>query len=998
MPPQPDTGKPRSAVDWPALRARLADQHGPRYWRSLEEIADSDDFRAYVEAEFPEQAPHLLDPVGRRSFLKLMGASLALAGVSACTRQPTEKVFPYVKAPELIVPGVPLYFATAMALGGVATGVLAESHMGRPTKIEGNPDHPASLGATDLFAQASVLGLYDPDRSQVIRHVSDIQTWATFSAALGALMEAQKGSGGARLRILTGTVTSPTLAHQLDELLAQYPQATWHQYEPVSRDAIRAAAQRAFGRPLATQYRFDKAARVLSLDADFLGGSGPGQVRYIRDFIGGRQVDDGQTMNRLYVVESTPSNTGARADHRLPLRPAEIVELAVAVARAVGVPGRAAHGVDAHAKWIDAVVRDLQAHRGASLVVAGDYQPESVHLLAHAINQALGNVGTTVVYTEPVEARPIDQTASLRELAAAMDAGSVDVLVMLDVNPLYDAPADLDFGGKLAKVGTRIHYGLYDDETAQLSHWHVPATHYLEAWSDARAYDGTVTIVQPLIAPLYDGKTAHELLAALLGQADATGYDLVRAYWKTQLSGDFEAQWRKAVHDGVIAGTALPAVQPSWARPPSEWGEAVLPVPGADAAAMQLLFRPDHTVYDGRFANNGWLQEVPKPVTKLTWDNVALLAPATAERLRVANEDVIELTVDGRTVRAPVWVQPGQAPDVVTLQLGYGRRRAGQVGTGIGVDAYALRTSAQPWTSAVTVSPTGGHYPLSCTQHHHSMEGRELVRSATLDEFRADPRAFAERDISEDSMYPPFAYNGYAWGMTVDLNACVGCNACVVACVSENNIPVVGKDQVGKGREMQWIRIDRYFEGDLDNPATHHQPVFCQHCELAPCETVCPVNATVHDSEGLNAMVYNRCVGTRYCSNNCPYKVRRFNFTLYNHPDTDTLKMLQNPDVTVRSRGVMEKCTYCVQRINFAKVGAAREDREVRDGEIVTACQQACPASALTFGNINDPASRVTRLKATPRNYRLLNETGTRPRTTYLASLRNPNPELERRA
>ncbi|MGH7785928.1 MAG: TAT-variant-translocated molybdopterin oxidoreductase [Candidatus Binatia bacterium] len=998
------TTKPRSVLDLPALRARLADQSGPQYWRSLEELADSEEFQQYLHAEFPEQAPQMLDPVGRRSFLKLMGASLALAGVSACTRQPEEKVFPYVKAVEEIVPGEPLYFASAMPLGGIGMGVLVESHMGRPTKIEGNPDHPASLGATDVLAQASVLTLYDPDRAQVVKHVGDIQTWTNFTAALATLLAAQKTSGGAGLRILTGAVSSPTLAAQLRALLAQYPQARWHQFEPLSHDSGRAASRLAFGRALDTQYRFDRADRILSLDADFLGG-GAGQVRYVRDFTSRRRPDASPAMNRLYVVESTPSNTGALADHRLPLSPDQITEFALAVARGLGVPVRAAQGMAAHQAFIDAVVADLQEHRGRSAVVAADWQPAGVHLLAHAMNQALGNVGQTVMLTESVEAEPVDQAASLRALVEAIDAGQVALLVIVDSNPVYSAPADLDFGARLAKVGTRVHYGLYEDETAALCHWHVPAAHYLESWGDVRAYDGTATIIQPLIAPLYEGKTPHELLAALLGTPGQTSYDIVRAHWREQWAGgDFEAQWRKAVHDGVVADSALPPLQPSWVSVPGQWPASVLPLPPeiSHDAPLTITFRPDSSIYDGRFANNAWLQEVPKALTRLTWDNVALVAPATAERLHLANEDVVELSLDGRSVPAPVWVQPGQAADVVTVHLGYGRTRAGQVGTGPGFNAYLVRPSDRPWAAAgLALNRTGAHYPLAATQNHHSMEGRDLVRVATIDEVR-DPH-FGEHHGAHGvdnnaSMMPGWEYKGYAWGMTVDLSTCVGCNACVVACQSENNIPVVGKQQVAKGREMHWMRIDRYYAGDLDNPATYHQPVYCQHCEQAPCEAVCPVNATVHDSEGLNAMVYNRCVGTRYCSNNCPYKVRRFNFTLYNDPQSDSLKMLNNPDVTVCSRGVMEKCTYCVQRINYSRIRAQRENRKVRDGEILTACQQVCPAEALTFGDINDHDSKVAKQKHETRHYGLLAELGNRPRTTYLASVRNPNPVLEAKA
>ena len=993
----PRGGKPRSALDLPALRERLAAQTGKQYWRSLDELADTEEFRSFLDAEFPEQAPQLFDAVQRRTFLKLMGASMALAGVSACTKQPTETVFPYVKAPEYIVPGLPLYFATAMPLDGFATGLLVESHMGRPTKVEGNPDHPASLGATDLFAQASVLGLYDPDRSKTVRHLGETQTWRNFNTALAQLLTAQQAKQGAGLRILSGTVTSPTAARLMGEILAKYPQATWHRYQPIGRDAGHAATGTAFGRPLDVHYRFDKADRILSLDADFLGG-GPGMVRYVKDFSRRRRPEaGGGAMNRLYVVETALTNTGAVADHRQPLRPDEVAEFALGVARGLGLAVRAPVGMEAHQGLITAVVRDLQAHRGSSVVVAGDWQPPAVHLLAAAINTALGNDGATVVYTEPVEASPVDQTQSLRDLVAAMNAGQVDVLVLLDVNPVYDAPVDLGFTAALDKVPTRIHRGLYYDETGLLSHWHIPATHYLEEWGDTRAFDGTVAIQQPLIAPLYDGKTTAEVLAALLGQADATAHDLVRASWKDRLAGDFEKAWRKVVHDGVVPDTAQAPVQPNWVSQAAEWSRT-LPAPPAERAAdaLDVVFRPDSSLYDGRFANNGWLQELPKHVTRVTWDNPALIAPATAERLGLDMGALVDLTVDGRTLQVPVWIQPGQAPDVLTLFLGFGRRRAGQVGDGVGFDTYTLRTSAAPWAAGASAVKVGRHYPLACTQDHHSMHGRNLVRVGTVDEFAKDPKFAHTTSMRKKSLFPGFTYDGHAWGMTVDVGACVGCNACVVACQAENNIPVVGKDQVAVGREMLWMRIDRYFEGDLDNPQTVMQPVFCQHCEQAPCEAVCPVNATVHDDEGINAMVYNRCVGTRYCSNNCPYKVRRFNFALYNDPQSDVHKMVFNPDVTVRSRGVMEKCTYCIQRINFVRIAAKREDRPIKDGEIQTACQQVCPADALVFGDTNDPEAVVTQNKKSPRNYSLLNDLGTLPRTTYLAGVRNPNPDLAR--
>jgi len=1000
-------GDPGDPLDLAAIRAKLAAARGRQYWRSLEELAGTEAFQAFLRRGFPGQAAAWAEPVGRREFLRLMAASLALAGLGGCgSPAPTdEKIVPYVEAPEQVVPGRPLFFATAMPLAGFATGVLAESHEGRPTKVEGNPQHPASLGATDAFAQASVLTLYDPDRSQVVTHRGRISTWTAFLGALNAALETERLRRGARLRLLTEAVTSPTLAHQLRELLARFPRARWYQYEPAGRDAARAGARLAFGRDLDAHYRLEGAAVILSLDADLL-ASGPGHLRYARDFAAARRGEPGRAqMNRLYVVESTPSLTGAMADHRWPLRPGEVEAFARAVARGLGLAVRTHETAAAWDRGIPALVRDLQGHRGASLVVAGDQQAPAVHALAHAVNHALGNVGGTVIYTDPVEARPADSMASLRELAAEMEAGAVAVLLILGGNPVFTAPADLPFAQALGRVALRVHLGLYDDETSALCHWHIPEAHYLESWGDARAYDGTVTILQPLIAPLYNGKTAHEVLAALFGQTDRSAYDIVRDSWRRQRpGGDFERFWRRALHDGVVPGTAFPPKRVALrsgaglAEPKGTPGAGPASAPPAEAGSLEIVFRPDPTIFDGRFANNGWLQELPKPLTKLTWDNAALMAPATAERLGLRNEDMVALRYRGRTVEAPVWMAPGHAEGAVTLHLGYGRTRAGRVGSGIGVNASALRTADAPWFGAgLEVRKTGRRYPLAGTQQHHAIEGRHLVREATLDESRKDPD-FARRPGHDPApghtLYPEWRSEGYAWGMAIDLNACIGCGACVVACQAENNIPVVGKDQVARGREMHWLRVDRYYEGHPENPETVHQPVPCMHCENAPCELVCPVGATVHSAEGLNDMVYNRCVGTRYCSNNCPYKVRRFNFYQYADFRTPSLKALRNPNVTVRSRGVMEKCTYCVQRINAARIAAEKEDRRIRDGEVVTACQAACPTQAIVFGDIHDPQSRVARAKADPRNYGLLTELNTRPRTTYLARLRNPNPAL----
>jgi MoCo/4Fe-4S cofactor protein with predicted Tat translocation signal len=984
---------PRDGMDWDAIRARLAGSRGPDYWRSLEELAEAPEFQALLQREFPEGATEWTDPTGRREFLKLMGASLALAGLTACTSQPSDRIVPYARAPEEVIPGKPLFFATAVTLGGVATGLLVESHMGRPTKVEGNPLHPGSLGATDVFAQASILGLYDPDRSKVVMQAGSISTWNGFVAALSRQLESARQPRGGGLRILTETVTSPTLARQLAAVLAKFPAARWHQYEPVTRDAVRAGARLAFGEPLHAVYRLEQADVILSLGSDFL-TRGPGSVRYARDFAARRRAETLPAgMNRLYAVEATPSLTGMAADHRLVLSGAAIEGFARALAAALGVEGVAGVApAGLERAWISAVAADLAAHRGRALVVAGDEQPPAVHWLAHALNRALGSLGQTLVYTDPLEAAPVDQGGSLQALIADMQAGAVETLLILGGNPVYTAPADLPVAEALKKVPFCVHLAPYEDETSRLCHWHLPEAHYLESWSDARAYDGTVSIQQPLIAPLYGGRSAHELLSALLGES-LSAYDSVRDTWKLQVKGgDFEPFWRRALHDGLIPGTALPPRTPAWKGTPP-------PAAPAAGAGLELAVRPDPTVWDGRFANNGWLQECPKPLTKLTWDNAALLSPALAERLHIANEELLELRLAGRTLRAPAWILPGQAENTLTLHLGYGRTRAGRAGTGAGVDASRLRHAAAPWGGGgLEIAKVGGRTRLASTQQHHSMQGRNLVRTGSLAEYRKNP-AFAREgghgSGHDLSLYPAHPYEGNAWGMAIDLGACTGCTACVMACQSENNSPVVGKAEVLSGREMHWIRVDRYYTGAPEAPVAVHQPLLCMQCENAPCEPVCPVGATIHSSEGLNDMVYNRCVGTRYCSNNCPYKVRHFNFLQYADDQTPALKLLRNPNVTVRSRGVMEKCTYCVQRINAARIQAKTEDREIRDGEVVTACQAACPAQAIVFGNLNDPRSRVAKLKAHPLTYGLLEELNTRPRTTYLARLRNPNPALE---
>jgi MoCo/4Fe-4S cofactor protein with predicted Tat translocation signal len=990
----------KEKLDRQTARERIAQTSGPEYWRSLEELAGSEEFQEMLHREFPKGASEWVDSVSRRGFLRLMGASLALAGMTACTKQPLEPIVPYVKQPEELVPGRPLFYATAMTLGGYASPLLVESHLGRPTKIEGNDKHPLSLGGTDLFAQASILGLYDPDRSQTITYLGDTYSWNAFLEAVRGPLNVQKGLQGAGIRVLTQTVSSPTLADQMQQFLKLYPSAKWHVYEPVNRDNVYAGAEMAFGQKVETHYNLENADVILSLDADFLYAGYPGFTRYARQYASRRNPDG--NMNRMYVVESTPSSTGAKADHRLPMRAMEIEGFARAIASGAAPGSDVTRGFQ-DSGFLKALMGDLDAHHGASVVIVGDHQPPAVHALAHAMNTKLGNVGKTVFYTEPVNANPVNQTESLRELVADMRAGKVDLLFILGGNPAYDAPADFGFADvlKSSTIPLRVHLGLYQNETAELCQWHVNEAHYLEAWSDARAFDGTVSLVQPLIAPLYEGRSIHELMAVVSGSTGATGYDILRAYWQKQHAGaDFEMFWRRALHDGWIEGTTFAPRQVA-----VKVGQ--LPESSPRDNSIEINFRRDPSIWDGRFANNGWLQELPKPMTKMTWDNPVLIGPAMADRLGLKSEDVVELELQGKQVTAPVWIQAGHPDNCVTAFLGYGRRRAGRAGTGFGFDFYPLRNSATPWgTTGLKITKTGSTYKLACTQGYQTMEtpvgSRPLVREASLEEYKKEPNfAHEEQPAKDDTLYGPlkgFEYEKkpYAWGMAIDLNSCVGCNNCIVACQSENNIPIVGKEQCVLGRHMHWLRVDAYYQGDRADPRAFFQPVPCMQCENAPCEVVCPVGATVHSTEGLNDMVYNRCVGTRYCSNNCPYKVRRFNFLLFQDWETPQLKMMRNPDVSVRSRGVMEKCTYCVQRINEHRIAAERDERTIADGELQTACQQSCPANAIVFGNINDPSSRVSKMKAHARNYGLLADLNTRPRTTYLAEIRNPNPELEK--
>lgn len=962
---------------------------GKKLWKSLDEISAQG---TKPPARF---SPFGNDFLSRREFLEWSGGMMAVLGAAGCTRQPNEKLIPYVKSPERMVPGKPLFYASGMALGGAALGVLVETHMGRPTKIEGNPDHPTSMGATDAFAQASVLSLYDPDRSKVLMQNGQVTFWRNFVTQMSATTAANRAKQGAGLRILTENVVSPSVGAAIGEVLKAMPQAVWHQYEPVHRDNEIEGLRMAFGKAVTPWYDFTAAKVVVSFDSELFGE--PGGVRPARDFAESRSVLGGKKeMSRMYALESFPTVTGALADHRLPLRMQEIEVVAVAIAQALGLSIAVQPTLTPEQnKWVQAIVADVQANRGQVLVLAGRHQSSTVHAIAHALNAQLGG-GKTVKYAPAVEVRPEKNIDSIRQLVTAMGAGQVDTLLILGGNPVFNAPADLGFLGAMEKVKTRIHCGLYMDETASKCQWHVPEAHALESWTDIRAQDGSTIIVQPTIDPLYGGKTHLEVVGALLGRGDKPAYDQVRDYWKTN-GIDSDASWRKSVHDGIAAARSTESVS---AQSAGSWKWT------APSGDLDVQFRPDPAVWDGRYVNNGWLQETPRPHTKLTWDNAAIMSPKTAAKYGVQNEKVVEIQVGEDKVKLPVWILPGHCADAVTVHLGYGRKMAGRVGDGTGTDVYPLRPSNAAWVrSGATIKATGAASPLACTQSHANMEGRTIIKQATLSKFLANPDfAVAHHHLppsvhgqdvgTAGGQYAPKAEADYQWGMTINLSACNGCNACVVACQAENNIPIVGKTEVTRGREMQWLRIDRYFEGNEDNPVAHNQPVACVHCETAPCEIVCPVGATVHDNEGLNNMVYNRCVGTKYCSNNCPYKVRHFNFYEYSDMETPQLKMVRNPDVTVRSRGVMEKCTYCVQRISGARNQAKIEGRKIRDGEVRTACQAACPTQAIAFGDISDPNSRVSRMKEEKLNYGLLDDLNTKPRTTYLAKIDNPNPKL----
>lgn len=953
--------------DLAALAGCLRAGAGRRFWRTLEQAAESAPFRRYLAEEFPGLA---LPETGRREVLRAMAASILLAGLTGCGK---EEAVPYVVQPELAVPGKPRFYATAVPFEGFVQPVLAETHEGRPTRLDGNPDHPLAQGgvnpmALDVFSQAAVLELYDPDRSQAPRHLDRPATWDAFTAAVAVQRAQWQADGGRGVRLLTGAITAPTLLRQIADLRRQFPELRWHVHEPVGAERGEDGTQHAFGRPLAVHPHLDRADVIVSLGDDLF-GTRPAQLRNAANWAAQRaQGRLPANLPRLLVAEASPTPTGAMAAERLPVEAARLPLLAHALARALSLPG--AEGDVAltgpERRWVDEAAGLLRAHAGRALVTTGPDQPVETQATVHRINAALRT--DAVTYTAPIAAT----AEPFADLVRAMAGGEVRALLMLEVNPAYDAPADLGFADACERVPFRLHAGLHADETAALCHWHAPVAHALESWGDGRAVDGTATIIQPTIRPIFGARALVEIMAALAGDPFAHAQALVRDTWRDRLADD--AAWRQALHQGFVGGTAEATVEVS----PVSGSIAAPPEP---AGTLELTLRPDPCLWDGRRANVAWLQELPKPISKLSWDSAATVSPQLARDHDLKDGDLVELELGGRSLRVPVLVQPGQAARSVTLFLGNGRWRAGRVGDGAGVNAYALRASRAPWTAAgLALSRTGKRQPLVTTQPHHEIAEAEPIRVVTPDQPALKPI-----DEAPPSLYPGREYPRNAWAMAIDTDLCIGCNACVVACQAENNVPPVGRGQVAMGREMLWLRVDSYYEGSPEDPRIHFLPVPCMHCEAAPCEVGCPVNATVHSPDGINEQVYNRCIGTRTCSSYCPYKVRRFNFFEYGQIVAERQDLQYNPEVTVRARGVMEKCTYCIQRIVRARQDAERDSRDPAAIEVRTACQDACPTGAIAFGDKNRADSAVARARKDGRAYALLEEIGTRPRTTYLA-------------
>lgn len=911
--------------------------------------------------------------VDRRTVLKSIGATLAMASAVGCDGEPDGRALPYASAPEFLVPGEPRLFATAVLLGGYAQPVIGTTHDGRPTKLEGNPDHPASSGVTDAFTQAALMGLYDPHRSSGPLRDGQPTSWAAFARAMASEARALDMAEGEGLRILTGQVTSPTMFRQLADLRLRWPRARWHVWEPLGDNLLADAAVLAFGRPATMHADLSAAEVVVSLDDDLL-GPGPRQTFHAAQWARRRtSFRAGDARSELHVAEPTPSLTGAKATHRLAARAGMIPALVHALAGRLGVPGVATPELDAAAEdWIERAASTLDGARGRSLVTIGPYYPAEVQAVGLLVNERLGNLGRTLRLTEPLTARP--DRGSLAALAEDMRNERVEMLAMINTDPVYSAPGELGFVEALATVGTRVHAGLHDDETAALCHWHVPLQHALESWTDARAADGQLSIVQPLVRPFLSVRSPHTVLETLQGLPERSDHDIVAETWRLAWGETFDARWREALRRGLVSDGAPGDLSVT----PQTLATSSLP-DLSDPQAIEVLIRPDPCVWDGSLAANPWLQELPKPMTKVAWDAPVAVSEALAAEIGAGRGDEVRLTAGGITLTGAVYAVPGQAERTVVLSLGYGRQRGAGDADGASYNAALLR-HADGTLGAISAGlrVTGESLLLATTQRVGDMEGQALVRTVAAAAAEAGGSAH-----ERPSFYPERVPESPSWGMSIDLDACIGCNACVVACIAENNIAMVGRDEVAEGREMHWLRVDRYWDGD----AIHFQPVPCMHCEHAPCEMGCPVNATVHSEDGLNLQVYNRCIGTRTCSSYCPYKVRRFNWFDLTGDDPPSVQASRNPDVTVRGRGVMEKCTYCIQRISAARIAAKRDDRPIADGEVRTACQQACPTQAIVFGDVTDPDTAVSQAKAEPRDYTLLEEVNTRPRTTYLARI-----------
>lgn len=971
------------AAEKDAIRRHLAGKTGRRFWRALEELADTKEFHRFSRREFPMLHGNPI-AVDRRSLLKIMAASLALAGLSACKGEEDEEALPYVQAPDGVTVGVAKWFATAVTFGGYAQPILGKTFTGRPVKLEGNPDHPVSGGATDTFTQAALLGLYDPGRSQMPLRLGKPADWNAFDADMTAQASELDKVEGQGFRLLTAPFSSPTMLRQIEMMMQRWPKARWHVCDPLLETGRLNATRRIFGRPLEFQPAFAAAETIVSLDDNFL-GPGPRQTPHARGFADRRRLrQQKRGSSRLFVAEATPSATGAVADVRLVASHSSMDRLLRAIGVQMGLKGVGDISLADHERqWVVAASAALQASKANALLLIGAHHGGDLQALALLINESLGSFGNTLHFSEPINVQAPDGPRSLDMLTADMNAGNVSTLAVVGTDPAYFAPGDLAFRDALRNVTVRIHAGLYVDETASLSHWHVPLQHDLESWSDARAADGSATLIQPLVRPFYAVRSAHVVLETLMGRT-SSDRDLVQQTWHAVWGGEFDERWRDALNRGFVAGSAAPLLNPAVLD-----RSAPQAAPDADSG-LSLVIRPDDGIWDGTLSENPWSQETPRPLTKITWGNVILISPQLASEWQLENGAEVSLTAGKASIQGPVWIMPGQEAHTIAITLGYGRKLKDSIAAGLGYDAYGLRRSTNPWHIAgVAIEPTGKMLQVATTQLHQAIDGFDFIRTVEIGQL--DPQSRPDHKQKPPSLYPDRPMSDPSWGMSIDLDLCIGCNACVTACQAENNIPVVGKELVAEGRQMHWLRIDHYHEGDATAPKSYFQPVPCMHCEQAPCEMGCPVNAAVHSIDGLNLQVYNRCIGTRTCSSYCPYKVRRFNWFDFTSDDAESVKAMRNPDVTVRSRGVMEKCTYCVQRIAEARIVADKEGRPIRDGEIVTACQQACPTQAISFGNVADPNSGVSRLKAGFRDYSLLEEANTRPRTTYLARIEDPS-------